>query len=655
MINMLLYKGQRVSANGAMAGELGTIYEGYKVAQAANALVDVAVTYLALEAGVRFYNTNEAKYWIEQLQGAVKYIVCQDIEGIEYYIDKAGNMYDNSLKLIPATARPEGVIVTGVKIDKDYIRNNIVSINKKVKSEASKDSIIKKKKVFNVVEGQVYRCLYEFNADYIGYPDRTDGKYTKELGKVTVNCGEKYNVYINRNHTGICDKDNCTNSFVLDTTEETGTKEITISQYLYYNPYVSVYDGQEMLCNSISFVSGDTVLGDFTTKYDATDPIIAAFDFSIYESNGGSVSGNLSGDGIEDGSIDININETGCMDIDAYNNSPVANRDSISLNPDLVNDVVENNKSIDDVLSSLDYSKGNIVDQIIDKTAIGESEENKSVDEERNNTGRITIDEKKAPHIFRNKSGHFSEDTPENRKILEDMANDISNHLGKKYAESIGESNNEKAQKDSRGNEWYGKITEDGKQIWAEVRGNYIRDAGINDIPIDYNQITGLKDIPNMRNPDAFRNIKIRGDEVMKLEGNHVFNAIIDFLNHYNEEISYDDDVTKVIEEIKNKKSNFNKEYTEFEGYKVMFDMLDDFYLRTGSDEIGGFLGELYMYEEGKTADAASWEEWLDAIERTNNKDSTSSNSGDTTSISATTGIIGAIGSVISRRKKKER
>ena len=156
-----------------------------------------------------------------------------------------------------------------------------------------------------------------------------------------------------------------------------------------------------------------------------------------------------------------------------------------------------------------------------------------------------------------------------------------------------------------------------------------------------------------MRNPDAVRSIKIRGDEVMKLEGNHAFNAIIDFLNHYNQEISYDDDVTKVIEEIKNKKSNFNKEYTESEGYKVMFDMLDDFYLRTGSDEIGGFLGELYMYEEGKTADAASWEEWLDAIERTNNKNPTTSNSGDTTSIPAITRIIGAIGNVISRRKKK--
>lgn len=649
MINMLLYKGQRVSANGAMAGELGTIYEGYKVAQAANALVDVAVTYLALEAGVRFYNTNEAKYWIEQLQGAVKYIVCQDIEGVEYYIDKAGNIYDNSLKLIPATARPEGVIVTGVKIDKDYIKNNIVSINEKVKTAAGETGIIKKNKTFNVVEGQVFRCLYEFNADYIGYPDRTDGRYTKELGKVTVNCGEKYNIYINKQHTGICDKDNHTDSFVFDTTDTTGTKEITISQYLYYNPYFSVYEGRDILVNSISFMSGDVSIGNLTTSYYADEPIIAAFDFSIYESNGGSVSGNLSGDGIEDGSIDININETGCMDIDVYNNSPVANRDSISLNPDLVNDVVENNKSIDDVLSSLDYSKGNVIDQIIDKTAMGESEENKSVDEE-NNTGRIKLDtrEERIKHIFRKSKGHFEEDTPENRSRLEDLAND----------------SNIEMKQDKRKNYWKWKTEEDGRQLWVKIRNNKIINAGINekDNIRQYNEETGL-DEQFKKNQKGLKSFSIDGGKVVdcsnyKLSMKDIYKCIELYLEEYNKNINFDEDITSIVNKVKMDMKNINEKnesLTEGQAYEFFVNYLDKYLNESNKEleELEILLGDLDLLSDGEPADPAAWEDWISIVKQVVNQESSQSNSGDTTSIPATTGIIGAIGSLISRRKKR--
>jgi len=89
---------------------------------------------------------------------------------------------------------------------------------------------------------------------------------------------------------------------------------------------------------------------------------------------------------------------------------------------------------------------------------------------------RIKIREDKAPHIFRKDRGHFEFDTPENRKILEDLANDETNYLGT----------------DSYGKKNYAKILDNGKQLWAEVKGNSIRNAGINDVPKKFDLVTGL-------------------------------------------------------------------------------------------------------------------------------------------------------------------
>lgn len=92
-------------------------------------------------------------------------------------------------------------------------------------------------------------------------------------------------------------------------------------------------------------------------------------------------------------------------------------------------------------------------------------------------------------HIFRNKEGHFKIDTPENRRLLLETANDKCNFLGS----------------NKHGTEWYAKITENGKQIWAEVRNGEIKNGGINDIPKTWNPETGLcaPTRPNSLNPQT--------------------------------------------------------------------------------------------------------------------------------------------------------
>ena len=90
-------------------------------------------------------------------------------------------------------------------------------------------------------------------------------------------------------------------------------------------------------------------------------------------------------------------------------------------------------------------------------------------------TTRTEIFENNEKHIFRDAPGHIP-DTPENRKLLIDVASDPSNLLCT----------------DKHGTQWFAKNTSDGKQIWTTVRNNFIRDGGINDIPRTPNFITGL-------------------------------------------------------------------------------------------------------------------------------------------------------------------
>ena len=93
-------------------------------------------------------------------------------------------------------------------------------------------------------------------------------------------------------------------------------------------------------------------------------------------------------------------------------------------------------------------------------------------------TQRIKFPEKNdiVKHIFRKAKGHLAEDTPANRALLEDVANDPTCRLGT----------------DMNGNVWYARLQADGSQIWVRVRGTEITDGGVNTVPRPWDSITGL-------------------------------------------------------------------------------------------------------------------------------------------------------------------
>jgi len=62
------------------------------------------------------------------------------------------------------------------------------------------------------------------------------------------------------------------------------------------------------------------------------------------------------------------------------------------------------------------------------------------------------------------REGHLKR-TPENEKLIHDVANDPKYYLGP----------------DKHGHHWYAKILKNGKQVYAEVRGNIMESWGINE------------------------------------------------------------------------------------------------------------------------------------------------------------------------------
>lgn len=56
---------------------------------------------------------------------------------------------------------------------------------------------------------------------------------------------------------------------------------------------------------------------------------------------------------------------------------------------------------------------------------------------------------------------------------------------------------------------------------------------------------------------------------------------------------------------------------TLVQAYRAMFEFLRDLYYREGQPEnLGSFLSDLQFLEDGKTADPASWDDWLAVVNK---------------------------------------
>lgn len=88
---------------------------------------------------------------------------------------------------------------------------------------------------------------------------------------------------------------------------------------------------------------------------------------------------------------------------------------------------------------------------------------------------RFPQNDSQTKHIFRKKDGHI-DDTPDNRALLESVANNENNYMGT----------------DKYGNRWYSQMIENVGQVWVRVRDGIINNGGINNPPRDWNDETGL-------------------------------------------------------------------------------------------------------------------------------------------------------------------
>ena len=78
-------------------------------------------------------------------------------------------------------------------------------------------------------------------------------------------------------------------------------------------------------------------------------------------------------------------------------------------------------------------------------------------------------------HIMADRPGHLP-DTPENRKKLLDLANDMSCYRGK----------------DMHGIDWHIKELDDGSQLWVSIKDGIVQNGGVNNPPNPWDDQTGL-------------------------------------------------------------------------------------------------------------------------------------------------------------------
>lgn len=135
----------------------------------------------------------------------------------------------------------------------------------------------------------------------------------------------------------------------------------------------------------------------------------------------------------------------------------------------------ERNKATSKAKKHLEEKKAAELTQAKNKRGSIQPPEDPEKDRQKKQDSKIEFLESNIHHILNDRPGHLP-DTPGNRKLLIDLVSDTGNFLGP----------------DQHGTLWYGKTLRNGKQLWASVRDNLIRNGGLNETPNTYNNITGL-------------------------------------------------------------------------------------------------------------------------------------------------------------------
>ena len=58
------------------------------------------------------------------------------------------------------------------------------------------------------------------------------------------------------------------------------------------------------------------------------------------------------------------------------------------------------------------------------------------------------------------------------------------------------------------------------------------------------------------------------------------------------------------------------QQLTSKEALAAMVDFLEKYYERTGSNDIACILSDLKILDDGKTADPAAWNDWMESIKK---------------------------------------
>ncbi len=159
-------------------------------------------------------------------------------------------------------------------------------------------------------------------------------------------------------------------------------------------------------------------------------------------------------------------------------------------------------------------------------------------------------------HIFRKKDNHFP-DTPENRALLEQLANDESKYIGT----------------DAKGVRWYVQQNPDGSQLWVTVRDDVIQNGGLNPAPRSWDDETGL-------------NTPRKKEERKNME--YTFKA-------------------KRVE-------NTMKGTLQGRAFMAMYDLLDGVYSQFPYKNLAVVLSDTspYTWADGMPADLAAWDDYCE-------------------------------------------